>query len=69
MSLDYPNRDTWLAKRATPRLSLGRYVHISKPLMHVPDGNGRIQTLLGRGNTRNVGNNVRKRARRAARFS
>lgn len=70
MSLDYPKRSAWLAIRATPRnLRRERYIHVSKPLVHVPmpDGLG-IQTLLGPGTPYVVGNNKQKRERRAKRW-
>lgn len=66
MSQDFPNREDWLAVRATPRnLRRGKYIHISKPLVHVPDGKGGIQTLLGPGTPYVVGNNQRKREKKA----
>lgn len=69
MSLDYPKRSDWLAIRATPRnLRRGRYIHVSKPLVHVPHADGTIHTMLGAGTTYVVGNNKQKRERRAKKW-
>ena len=63
MSLDYPNREVWLAKRQTLRRP-GRYIHVS--------GYGRaarrgmiVEVAIPAGVTYNVGRNRAKRIKRA----
>lgn len=67
MSLDYPNRNEWLARRATPaKLPAGRMIHVSAPLVTSIDPvTGKPRTVIGRGITLNIGRNQQKRNRKA----
>jgi len=67
MSLDYQNREEWLACRATPRnLRREKLIHVSKPLMTIKNADGNFETIVSpaSGSTYNVGNNARKRAKK-----
>lgn len=64
MSKDFPNRNDWLAIRATsPKLPAGRYIHISKPLMTIRTRTGGFETVVNpaRGTTFSTGSNAEKR--------
>jgi len=59
MSLDYPNRDEWLAARATPRKLPPRgYLHVSTRINFV------FKSLSRAGVTYNIGRNAAKRTKR-----
>jgi hypothetical protein len=59
MSVDFPNRNDWLARRATPAKLPGRYIHVSAPLVTIMD-NGKPRTIVGRGTTLRMGSTQRK---------
>lgn len=60
MSLNYPNRNHWLAVRSTPRnLRCERFTHVSTRI------NFLMPKLSGAGVTYNIGRNKAKRAARA----
>lgn len=61
MSLDYPNRQEWLAVRATPKRLPQRWFFVSTR------ENFRLPRLSMAGQTYNVGRNKAKRIQRAKR--
>lgn len=63
MSQDYPNRDEWLAVRATHKRP-AKYVHISKPIVTIKNPiTGQFETVLGNGNTLRFGSTQAKQVR------
>ena len=64
MSKDFPNRNDWLARRATPAKFPGRMIHVSKQLVTIKTATGQFQTIVSpaKGDTANVGRNEEKRA-------
>ena len=51
MSKDYPNRQEWLDKRATPRKRTGTFLYVSTNYQYVPQDNGSLKLMHSKGKT------------------
>ena len=66
MSLDYPNREVWLAKRSAPKRPV-KFFHVSKPLVIVPLPTPHYEVSRACGVTYYANRNKAKRAKAAMR--